>query len=134
MAKDRINFENLTARPETEKLRAAVLGARRNDPASQESMLGALTWVAFSCPEAADAVYDLVAAVWLDRQPSTEWQITDPSEAPLGRSAHLSAWRWTTLVKVGREHAEARSTPSSTCISGPLCRVGSRRSEALPTP
>ena len=92
MAKDRINFENLTARPEPEKLRAAVLGARRNDPASQESMLGALTWVAFSCPEAADAVYDLVAGVWLDRQPSTEWQIKDPSEAPLGRLFWDAYW------------------------------------------
>ncbi|MEL0218524.1 MAG: hypothetical protein VXB09_12850, partial [Gammaproteobacteria bacterium] len=58
-------FENLAIRPEPDQLRAAVLAARAKNAEGRESMLGAMTWAAFSCPSATQAVYDLIAQTWL---------------------------------------------------------------------
>ena len=77
-------FENLAAKPDPIRLRDAVLAARANKAEGRESMLGAMTWTAFSCPSATQAVYDLIAQTWLS--PNVEMKASfseDWAEAPI---------------------------------------------------
>ena len=77
-------FENLATKPDPIKLRDAVLGARANKAEGRDGMLGAMTWAAFSCPSATQAVYDLIAQTWLT--PDTEVRASfseDWAEAPI---------------------------------------------------
>ena len=86
-------FENLVAKPDPIRLRDAVLAARANKAEGRESMLGAMTWAAFSCPSATQAVYDLIAQTWLT--PSIEMKASfseDWAEAPISADFWTKFW------------------------------------------
>ena len=86
-------FENLAIRPEPDQLRAAVLAARANNAEGREHMLGAMTWAAFSCPSATQAVYDLIAQTWLTPDVKVRASLSDNwSEAPIPADFWSKYW------------------------------------------
>ena len=46
-------------------LRASLNAAKEGDPDGQRRVAGAMVWAAFSCPDAIEPVYDVIAAAWL---------------------------------------------------------------------
>jgi len=52
-------------RVDTASLRDSVNAAKQGDAASQRRVAGAMVWAAFSCPDAIEPVYDVIAAAWL---------------------------------------------------------------------
>ena len=50
---------------DTETLRDSLEAARQGDAGSQRRVAGAMVWAAFSCPDAIEPVYDIIAATWL---------------------------------------------------------------------
>ena len=86
-------FENLAIRPEPDQLRAAVLAARANKAEGRERMLGAMTWAAFSCPSATQAVYDLIAQTWLTPDAEVRTSLSDNwAEAPIPADFWSKFW------------------------------------------
>lgn len=111
---DRKAFARLAARPDLEKLKEVVRDARRNDRAAREEMLGALTWVAFSCPGATDPVYDLIATTWLDVADAPIPEIEPGiAEAPLGAAFWDAYWQ----VIAGAEEGYDASTITAAVAS-----------------
>ena len=111
---DRKAFARLAVRPDLEKLKAVVRDARRNDRAAREEMLGALTWVAFSCPGATDPVYDLIATTWLDVADAPTPEIEPGiAEAPLGAAFWDAYWQ----VIAGAEEGYDASTITAAVAS-----------------
>ena len=49
----------------TATLRDSVDAARQGDAASQRRVAGAMVWAAFSCPDAIEPTYDVIASAWL---------------------------------------------------------------------
>ena len=86
-------FENLAAKPDPIRLRDAVLAARANKAEGRESMLGAMTWTAFSCPSATQAVYDLIAQTWLAPDHEVKASLSeDWAEAPIPANFWAKFW------------------------------------------
>jgi len=86
-------FENLAAKPDPIRLRDAVLAARANKAEGRESMLGAMTWTAFSCPSATQAVYDLIAQTWLTPDVEMKASFSDDwAEAPISADFWSKFW------------------------------------------
>ena len=50
---------------DTATLRDSVNAAKAGDEESQQRVAGALVWAAFSCPDAIEPTYDVMAAAWL---------------------------------------------------------------------
>ena len=50
---------------DTATLRDSVSAAKEGDAASQRLIAGAMVWAAFSCPDAIEPTYDVIAAAWL---------------------------------------------------------------------
>ncbi|MYF31680.1 MAG: hypothetical protein F4169_23085 [Gammaproteobacteria bacterium] len=50
---------------DTATLRDALNAAKEGDALSQRRVAGAMVWAAFSCPDAIEPTYDVIAAAWL---------------------------------------------------------------------
>ena len=99
-------FESLAIRPDPNALRAAVLAARANKAKGRERMLGAMTWAAFSCPSATQAVYDLVAQTWLNPDAKVKASSSDDwAEAPISADFWVKFWEAVEgPSEIGRAH------------------------------
>jgi ubiquinone biosynthesis protein Coq4 len=69
----------------------AVAGAKRGDHFCRIQLTGLLAWVGYSCPDAACAIYDNIAATWLGSGPAPE-VVRGLSEAPLEDSFWDAFW------------------------------------------
>ena len=86
-------FENLATKPDPKRLRNAVLAARANKAEGRDGMLGAMTWAAFSCPSATQAVYDLIAQTWLTPDAEVKASFSDDwAEAPISADFWVKFW------------------------------------------
>lgn len=80
-----------TKRVDARSIREAVAAAKRGDPSGRLHLTGAMTWVAYACPDATLAVYDNIASAWLGRGPTPEIPTGFP-EAPLEESFWSAFW------------------------------------------
>jgi ubiquinone biosynthesis protein Coq4 len=87
----RAKIQQATQRPDAQSLRNAVVAAKKGDAAGHILITGAMTWAAYSCPDATDAVYDNIASTWLGSGPTPEIPDGLP-EAPLEDSFWQSFW------------------------------------------
>ena len=53
-------------RVDTATLRDSLNAAKEGNADAQRRVAGAMVWAAFSCPEAIEPAYDVIAAAWLD--------------------------------------------------------------------
>lgn len=60
-----LEFQNETRRIGREALVDSLEAAKTGSAPDQLRVAAAMAWVAFSCPEAIDAVYDNIASIWL---------------------------------------------------------------------
>ena len=70
----------------------AVVRSRKDDEQGRIELIAALTWVAFSAPDATGDVYDTIAAAWLDNDTSPV-PLTEVPAAPLGPDFWNAYWR-----------------------------------------
>lgn len=82
-AKERIR--HLSARIDSLTLQDAVRTAKQGEADGQQRVAAALVWVAFSCPDAIEPIYDVIAWAWLGSGPFPEIPPELP-EAPLEAS------------------------------------------------
>ena len=61
----RSEFQTLVRKPDLASLPEAVRLAKEGRHAGRETIVAALTWTAFACPEACNAIYDTLAHAWL---------------------------------------------------------------------
>ena len=59
------HIQQSATRVNTAALRDSVNAAKQGDAAGQRRVAGAMVWAAFSCPDAIEPVYDVIAAAWL---------------------------------------------------------------------
>ncbi len=109
-------FEAQTSRPDLQKLGGCVLRARRGDESGRAQVLSALTWVAFSCPEATEKVYDAVAATWHGKQ-------EEVAELPLFEEASLGPSFWAAYWQVIDGAAQGYDAASITAAVASLGAV-----------
>jgi len=87
----REKIRDASRRVDAHSIATAVAAAKRGDPSGQVYLTGAMTWVAYSCPDATSAVYDNIAAAWLGRGPTPEIP-TGLNEAPMEQSFWDAFW------------------------------------------
>ena len=75
--------------------RAALIdsleAARQGDAAGRHQVAGAMAWAAFSCPEAIEGIYDILASAWLGQGEAAEIPKRLP-EAPLEPGFWKAFW------------------------------------------
>ncbi len=75
----------LACKTDKRTLQDAVLASKVGDAESQHRVAAAMVWVAFSCPDAIEPIYDVIACAWLSSGHSREIPPELP-EAPLEAS------------------------------------------------
>lgn len=60
-----LEFQQATRQPSRESLITSLEAAKKGYATGQLQVAATMTWVAFSCPDAMNAVYDVIASVWL---------------------------------------------------------------------
>ena len=63
---NRATFEQWVANPDLNGLADSTRRAKVNADQGRDELIAVLSWVAYSCQEATEDVYDLVTSVWLD--------------------------------------------------------------------
>lgn len=84
-------IQQATRSIDAQSLARAVVAAKRGDRAGQQQIAGALAWVAYSCPDAATAVYDNITSAWLGSG-DTPAIPTGLPEAPIEDSFWKAFW------------------------------------------
>lgn len=84
-------IQRATRSVDAQTLAAAVAAAKRGDRAGRLQIAGALAWVAYSCPDAATAVYDNITTAWLGTGDTPEIP-TGQAEAPIEDSFWKAFW------------------------------------------
>jgi len=84
-------FEQAARRIDTQTIAQAVQQVKRGKPAGQLQLGGVMAWVAYSCPSAAEAVYDNICSNWLGSGPTPDIPTGLP-EAPLPKSFWDAFW------------------------------------------
>tara|TARA_R110001599_G_scaffold353826_1_gene599260 strand:- start:33606 stop:34634 length:1029 start_codon:yes stop_codon:yes gene_type:complete len=84
-------IQQATRSIDAQSLARAVVAAKRGDRAGQQQIAGALAWVAYSCPDAATAVYDNITSAWLGSG-DTPTIPTGLPEAPIEDSFWKAFW------------------------------------------
>lgn len=80
-----------TRRVDASSIADAVAAAKRGSAEGRIQLSGAMAWVAYSCPQATDAVCDNIASAWLGSGARPEIPMDLP-EAPLEDSFWESFW------------------------------------------
>lgn len=87
----REKVQKASRRVDAKSIADAVAAAKRGDPSGHIHLSGAMTWAAYSCPDATQAVYDNIASAWLGCGPTPEIP-TGLAEAPLEDSFWDAFW------------------------------------------
>lgn len=69
----------------------AVAAAKRGESEGRLQLTAVMAWIAYSCPDACEAVCDNIASAWLDSGPTPEVPVGLP-EAPMGDSFWSAFW------------------------------------------
>ena len=86
-----LEFEQATCRINRDTLIDSLEAAKKGDAKGQVEVAAAMTWTAFACPDAINAVYDNIACVWLGSGEQPEIAPLLP-EAPLESAFWESYW------------------------------------------
>jgi ubiquinone biosynthesis protein Coq4 len=80
-----------TKRVDAHSIAEAVAAAKRGDPSGHVRLAGAMAWVAYSCPDATNAVYDNIASAWIGQGPRPDIP-GGLTEAPVEESFWVAFW------------------------------------------
>ena len=88
----RESIQDAARRTDAHSIRQAVAAAKHGDASGRILLTGVMTWAAYSCPDATNAVYDNIASAWLGSGPTPEIPEGLP-EAPLEDSFWEAYWK-----------------------------------------
>ena len=84
-------LQQATRRVERQALTDALSAARQGDGTGQMQVAAAMAWAAFSCPDAIEPVYDIIASAWLGSNECPDIPPRLP-EAPLQAAFWTAFW------------------------------------------
>ena len=87
----KLQFQRAAVRVRCDTLAESLRAARLGDDTGQVRVAAAMAWVAFSCPDAIEPVYDTIAGVWLGSG-ETRKIAPDLPEAPLAADFWKAFW------------------------------------------
>ncbi len=87
----RERLQQLTQHTDASTIATAVAAAKRGDAEGRLQLTAAMAWIAYSCPDACEAVCDNIASAWLGSGPTPEVPTGLP-EAPLEDSFWSAFW------------------------------------------
>jgi ubiquinone biosynthesis protein Coq4 len=87
----RERLQQITGPVDSESICAAVADAKRGDPEGRLKLCAVMAWVAYSCPEATNAVCDNIASAWLSCGPTPDVPPGLP-QAPITDSFWKAFW------------------------------------------
>lgn len=87
----RLELQQSAARTDAQTIAAAVAATKRGEAAGRLQLAAVMAWVAYSCPDAAMAVYDNIVSAWLGNGPTPDIPL-DLAEAPLEASFWEAFW------------------------------------------
>lgn len=87
----RSRLQQLTQHTDASTIAAAVAAAKRGDSEGRLQLTAAMAWIAYSCPDACEAVCDNIASAWLGSGPIPQVPTGLP-EAPLEDSFWSAFW------------------------------------------
>ena len=90
-AKARPQIQDSARRVERAALIDSLQAARQGDDAGRHRVAAAMAWAAFSCPDAIEPVYDILASAWLEQGEAAEIPSRLP-EAPLEAGFWKAFW------------------------------------------
>jgi ubiquinone biosynthesis protein Coq4 len=88
----RKKLQQLARYTDAESIRKAVAAAKRGSGEARLQLSATMAWVAYSCPDACEAVCDNMASAWLGKGPTPEVP-RGLSEAPLEDSFWEAFWK-----------------------------------------
>jgi ubiquinone biosynthesis protein Coq4 len=88
----RKKLEQLARYTDARTIRDAVAAAKRGSSEGRLQLSATMAWVAYSCPDACEAVCDNIASAWLGKGPTPEVPRGLP-EAPLEESFWQAFWK-----------------------------------------
>jgi ubiquinone biosynthesis protein Coq4 len=75
----RERLQQSAKRMDSDAIAAAVAAAKRGDPEGRLQLSAVMAWVAYSCPDACEAVCDNIASSWLGSGPKPEVPVDLPA-------------------------------------------------------